>query len=126
MPLLSPLDREWRKSLDRRMTVPAINVVVSHVMRVAELKRLFDELVGAGDIRWAPEDDQETDRSVGKNLRDDKTALREGFGAAIKNLRHRMLYGRTRAPGACINCSPGGAVVGAAVPVVTILSCTTL
>ena len=64
---------------------------------MTELKGLFDELVGTGDIRRAPEDDQETDRAIGKNQYGDNTDFVEGVGAAIRYLRHRMLHGRTRA-----------------------------
>ena len=46
------------------MAVPAIDAGVSYVMGVAELKRLFDKLVGASDIRRAPEDHQEADHSL--------------------------------------------------------------
>ena len=73
------------------MAVPAIDAVVSHVVRVAELKRLFDELVGARHVRRTSEDHDETDQAAGQEERADNTDVRESVGAATKDLRHRML-----------------------------------
>ena len=71
------------------MAVAAINAIVSHVLGVADLKRLLDELVGARDMRGAPQDDQKTDEAVGDKqavtiLTFERvlTDLRESVGAA--------------------------------------------
>ena len=66
------------------MAVPAIDAVVSHVMGVAELERLFDELVGAGDVRRAPEDHNETDQAARQKEHVDNADLREGVGAVMR------------------------------------------
>ena len=71
------------------MAVAAIDAIVSHLMGVTELHRLFDELVGARNIRGTPKDGQETNRTVGKNQRDN-TDLYDAVGAATKNLRHQV------------------------------------
>ena len=73
------------------MTVPTIDAVVSHMMRVTELQRLLDELLRAGDIGAAANDYQKADQAAGQKKPSDNTDLREGIGARLKNLRHRML-----------------------------------
>ncbi len=79
------------------MAVPAVDPVVLDVMQVAELHRLLDEFVRAGDVVTsgpAPSPSRIRLPTAIKNA--GKTELREGVGAATENLRHRMLQsGRT-------------------------------
>jgi hypothetical protein len=44
----------------RRVAIPAIDAVIADMVEVAELDRLFDELLGAGYIRGSTDDDQKT------------------------------------------------------------------
>jgi len=60
-------------------------------MRVAELERLLDEFVGARHVRRAPEDHDEPDDTARQEKYAGNTEFRQGIGAAMKDLRHRML-----------------------------------
>jgi hypothetical protein len=73
------------------MAVSTIDAVVSYVVRVAELKRLFDELVGARHVRRTAEDHDETDQTADQEKDANYTDAREGIDTAMKNLRHRIL-----------------------------------
>ena len=73
------------------MTVTAIDSVVADVMRVAELKGLLDEFAGARHVRRTSEHhDQPYDTACDEKCTDN-TDLCESVGAAVKDLRHRML-----------------------------------
>ena len=65
----------------------------SDVMEMAELHRLLDVLVGAGDVRGAPEQHGEQDQTRRRAGEAGETDLGEGVGAAMEDLRHRRLMG---------------------------------
>ena len=73
------------------MAVAAIDPVVGDVVQVAELERLLDELIGAGHIRRAPDHHDQADEPAYQEKNADNTDLRDDIGAAVENLRHRML-----------------------------------
>src|SRR5688572_6306832 len=101
-----------RRRFHRRVTVAAIDPVVADVMRVAELKRLFDEFVGARHVRRTPEDHDERDGAACQEQYAGNTDFREGVRAAIEDLRHRRLtVVRPRGRALTSNCTPGGANV---------------
>ena len=73
------------------MTVTAVDAVIAHVVRVAELNRLLDVFVRSCDVRRAAENHQERDDSTDKKEQAGETGLGKEVCAAIEDLRHREM-----------------------------------
>lgn len=81
------------------MTVAAVDAIVAHVVRVAELQRLLDELLRASDVGATTQSDHEANQADGQEEPADNTGFRESIGARLKDLWHRMLTNGARAIG---------------------------
>ena len=78
------------RRFDGGMTVLAVDTVVEHVVQVAELNRLFDVLVGAGDVRRPAKGHRQQDQASHQRQNAEKTDFRECIGAAMEDLRHQV------------------------------------
>jgi hypothetical protein len=67
------------------------DVSTGHVMHVTELNGLDDVLVGARHVGRAAEHHCQQDETADEGENAEKTDLRKSVGAAMENLRHRML-----------------------------------
>jgi hypothetical protein len=75
----------------RRVAIPAIDAVVTDVVKVAELDWLFDEFLSARHIRRSAEDDEKTNSRAREEHNPDNTGARDRICAATKYLRHRIV-----------------------------------
>ena len=73
------------------MTVATVDTVIEHVVDVAELNRLLEELVGAGHIRGATKQHGQQDETCGQHQCAGETELGNGIGAAMEDLRHLLM-----------------------------------
>jgi hypothetical protein len=73
------------------MAVPAIDPVITHMVCVAELNRLLDKILCAGDVGAAAQANQKAYQADGQEEPADNTGFRKSIGARLKNLWHRML-----------------------------------
>ena len=92
-------DSRERGRLDRRMAITAVEAVIEHVVEVAELDGLLDELVRTGHVRRASEHHRDQDQSADQRQHAEQTELRKGIGASLEDLRHRMLIAGATASG---------------------------
>jgi hypothetical protein len=73
------------------MTVATVNPIVSDVVKVAELNRLLDDFVLACGIRRAADCHGQQNQAPDQGQHTEETELGKGIGAAVEDLRHRLL-----------------------------------
>ena len=78
-----------RQLLDRRMTIPAIDSVITNVVFVAELNRLFSRKKGLSVVRRAIGFEQQPDNYRDEEHCPEDADLRDEICAPMKNLTHR-------------------------------------
>jgi hypothetical protein len=73
------------------VAVPAVDPVITNMVRVTELDRLLDKFLCARDVGAAAQANQKAYQADGQEEPADNTGFRESIGARLKNLWHRML-----------------------------------
>ena len=90
--------RRWnsreRRRLDRRVTVPAVDAVVGHVVHVAELQWLLDEDFLPRHIARPGKDDRQYNQAADEGEKSENADFREGVRASTEDLRHRRCSAR--------------------------------
>ena len=67
---------------------PAVDAVVEHVMKMAELHGLLDVFVGARHVGGAPDHHGDQDQACHQHEHAGETELGNRIGAAMEDLRH--------------------------------------
>src|SRR5258705_4828872 len=86
-----------RRGFDRRMTVRAVDAVVGDVVHVADLERLLDEDVLAGDVARSGEHNRQQNQAPNEAKKAENADFGKCIGASTEYLRHLTLFGPTTA-----------------------------